>query len=44
MSNEWPVPEGLSSRGQTAARIIVDFLTEHGRTDHGGGGKFYLVG
>lgn len=38
---DWPVPTGLTKKGREAAKVIADFLEEKGRTDHGGGGKFY---
>ena len=38
---DWPIPAGLSKQGRAAAKAIVEFLTEHGMTDHGGSGKFY---
>ncbi len=41
MSNNWPIPEGLSPAGVTAAEAIRDFLVERGVDDHGGGGRFY---
>ena len=38
---DWPIPAGLSKQGRDAAKAIVEFLADHGMTDHGGGGKFY---
>lgn len=40
-SNQWPVPTGVTKPGRDAARVISEFLTEKGLTDHGGGGRFY---
>lgn len=38
---QWPIPDDLSDDGRLAANTIREFLTEHNRTNHGGGGKFY---
>jgi hypothetical protein len=40
----WPIPDDLCADGQTAAKVILDFFTEHDVTYHGGGGKFYSPG
>jgi hypothetical protein len=37
----WPIPDGLSSEGRTAAETIRTFLDDHDLTEHGGGGRFY---
>lgn len=37
----WPIPDDLCADGQTAAKVILEFFTEHDLTNHGGGGKFY---
>ena len=31
---DWLIPAGLSKQGRAAAKAIVEFLTEHGMTDH----------
>lgn len=41
MAHDWPIPVGLDSRGKAAAETILQFLTDKGLLDHGGGGKFY---
>jgi hypothetical protein len=41
VENQWPIPEGLSPAGHTAADVIREFLVEKQLTYHGGGGKFY---
>nr|WP_296774217.1 hypothetical protein [Rhodococcus sp. (in: high G+C Gram-positive bacteria)] len=41
MTEKWPIPDELSERGTSVARLICDFLVERGLEEHGGGGKFY---
>ncbi|SEC70536.1 hypothetical protein [Tsukamurella tyrosinosolvens] len=40
-TTSWPIPDGLSPKGRSAAETILAYLTETGRTYHGGGGRFY---